>query len=122
MRLVSVEEFEENTVEDLVSDLPDRLYKVEVIGGGPVPERTLANFAARYPEQKEFFYPSARRVYRSVSAARARADLLRDCGCDVTVYECTPDWAVCETKQERIARLEAENAELRASLGLDGAA
>lgn len=102
-------------------DLPEKLYALEVTLAGPVPDATLSAFEDQHPGES-FYYPSTRRVYRSVSAARARADLLRDCGCEVTVYECTPDWAVCETKQERIARLEAENAELRASLGLDGAA
>ena len=113
MRLVSVEEFEDSAVEDIVSDLPDCLYKVEVVGGGPVPEHMVEAFAARYPGQHEFFYPTVRRIYRSASGARARADLLRDCGCDVIVYECTPDWQVSETRQERINRLEAENARLR---------
>ena len=47
MRLVSVEEFEDSAVEDIVSDLPDRLYKVEVVGGGPVPEHMVEAFAAR---------------------------------------------------------------------------
>lgn len=95
------------------SDLPSRLFKVEVLATGPVPEYAREVFARKYPGREDFFYPSSARLYRSVSAARARADLLRDCGCVVAVYECRPEWTVSETQREKINRLEEENARLR---------
>lgn len=100
-------------------DLPKKLYRVRVLRVGVVPDVALEAFAERFPDahaEGRFFYPKADRVYLSRSGALERAELLRFNGVWCEVVECSPVWRLSESVSEKLARLEAENAELRERL------
>lgn len=99
--------------------LPEKLYMVRILKYGVVPDFALEAFAERFPDahaEGRFFYPSVDRVYRSLSGAQARADLLRFNGVWCEVVETTTGWRKHETRKEYVARLERENAQLRARI------
>lgn len=102
----------------LESDLPQHLYKVEVLHWEALSEERYNEFFEKFPGREEFFYPSYSRIYRSLSGAKERAALLESCGASVAIYHVKPDWQVYESKSDRLARLERENAELKAQLGV----
>lgn len=101
-------------------DLPKKLYRVRVLRVGVVPDVALEAFAERFPDahaEGRFFYPKTDRIYLSKSGAMDRAELLRFNGVWCEVVECSPEWHLSESVGEKLARLEAENADLRARLG-----
>lgn len=109
----------ETTDYETFDDLPKKLYRVRVLRVGVVPDVALEAFAERFPDAHadgRFFYPKSDRVYLSRSGALERAGLLRFNGVVCEVVECSPVWRVSELASEKLARLEAENAELRAKL------
>lgn len=100
--------------------LPQKFYTVRVLGFRDVTRDAVKRFASLYPEEfkaGKFWYPSFSRVYRSLSGARARADLLDFYGVECEVVETATDWRKHETKKEYVERLERENAEMRKELG-----
>lgn len=112
------EDCDESPVAD---DLPRKFYAVRVLSYGEVPYEALRRFAGLYPDhfvQGDFWLPSSRRVYQSLSGAQGRADLLAFNGVECEVVETVADWRTYETLKEHVARLERENAELKAQLGV----
>lgn len=106
---------------EIVHELPKKLYAVRILRYGPVPDSALEDFAERFPDahaEGRFFYPSVDRVYRSKSGAEKRADLLAFNGVECEVVETSTDWHLHETQKQKLARLERENAELKARLGV----
>lgn len=95
----------------VVNDHPTKLYRIHVTGYHAPREGALEAFAERFPD-REFFAPSATRIYRSLSAARDRAALLDFNGVAAVVVEADVDWRLQETKDAKIVRLEARIAEL----------
>lgn len=115
-------EYEEDLIflDDALPELPRKLYTVRVLGYGEIPREALRNFATLHPEEfraGKFWFPRNNVIYRSLSGAKGRAGMLAFNGVSCEVVECTPDWRVHETQREKLARLEAENAALRARLG-----
>lgn len=106
-------------VDGSLPELPKKLYMVRVLGYGEVPREALRNFATLHPEEfraGRFWLPRTDVIYRSLSGAKGRAGMLAFNGVSCEVVECTPDWRMWETQREKLARLEAENAALRARL------
>ena len=64
------------------------------------------------PAGQEFFWPTVSRVYRSRSGARGRLSIFESYGARGRLVRTTPQWAPAETKDQKIARLEARLAEL----------
>lgn len=98
---------------EIWNDHPKKLYRIHVVGYHEPRPGALEAFADRFPG-REFFHPSANRTYRSRSGALDRVALLDFNGVDAVVVEADPEWKVHETKEEKIARLEARVAELEA--------
>lgn len=94
------------------NDHPDKLYRVHVRSYGPPSAEAFEYFESNVSGE-EFYYPVAHRTYRSLSAAQSRASLLRFNGADAVVIAASPEWRLHETKDEKIARLEAEVAEMK---------
>lgn len=99
-------------VPEYYNDHPTRLYRVNVTGFHLPQEGALDDFEGRFPGMK-FFYPSTKRTYRSLSGARDRVSLLDYNGVDAEVVVADVEWRPHETKDEKIARLEAEVKALR---------
>lgn len=101
--------------------MSDRLYKVQWIsvdddyaeydegyeGPTPIPEPEgwREYSIEQFGEYKPFFLPSWARIYKSRSAAVARASLINSWGGYVEVVECTPRWqTLADAKNERARR------------------
>lgn len=112
------------------------------IGRGDMPTRLYAYRITRAPEhvdmiawrdyclevwgeEKPFFLPSERKVWRSKSSAMERVNTVRHWGGDAEVLECDPDWqvsaeAVAERRRTR-ARASAARLMAKANAILEAA-
>lgn len=106
--------FDENDddIEYIHNDHPRRLYRVNVTGLHAPRPGAIEAFEQRFPGE-DFFAPSANRTYRSLSGARDRASLLDYNGVAAEVIVADVEWKAHETKDQKIARLEAEIAEMK---------
>lgn len=96
-----------NTVrvtEDIDSDLP------AVLVGDWQPRTWPERSVELYGEVKPFFWPSTKPIYRSRSAAQARADLIESYGAKAVVLVTDTKW---ETFDERNARIAEDKREKR---------
>lgn len=103
----------------LAGSIPTELWAVEItyLPAFPVQDR-VDEFLDRQrekgiPEEDlEFFWPTLSRVYRSRSGARDRLSLFETYGARGHLVRATPSWEPVESKDAKIARLEARVAEL----------
>ncbi|MGO2360649.1 MAG: hypothetical protein ACTH6N_05910 [Brachybacterium tyrofermentans] len=104
--------FDEDDIEYIHNDHPTRLYRVNVTGYHAPHPGAIEAFEQRFPGE-DFFTPSVSRTYRSLSGARDRVSLLDYNGVAAEVVMADIEWRLHETKDEKIARLEAEIAEMK---------
>ena len=103
----------------LVGSIPTQLWAVEITYLPPFPnEDAVARWFDQLTErgipedEQEFYWPTLSKIYRSRSGARERLALFESYGARGHLVTATPNWHPAETKDQKIARLEARVAEL----------
>ncbi|MGO2819473.1 MAG: hypothetical protein ACTIA5_01640 [Brachybacterium tyrofermentans] len=110
-----------NDVHVLAGSIPEQLWAIEITYLPSFPyEGAVERFFAHQRERGipdediEFFWPTLSRVYRSRSGARDRLALFESYGAEGHLVRATPVWEQVETKDQKIARLEARVEQLEA--------
>ena len=105
-------------------DYPEHINPVAVVESGEIQDDIVGslihgwepeNWADHDMGDREFYWPATGFVYRSRSAATARAGLIESYGAKATVYECDPVWVsvAAANKHRRLQRVAARVAKLR---------
>lgn len=119
--LVPAEPFDDHEEEDLIATwhLPLELWSIVIdyLPAQPDPEaveRFLAEQLERGvpAEDRGFYWPTLRRVYRSRSSARNRLSIFEAYGARGHIVRARPTWERVESKDATIERLRARVAEL----------
>ncbi|QCV88453.1 hypothetical protein FEZ32_08860 [Acidipropionibacterium jensenii] len=100
-----------NKEKDMTKTTEPRLYCLEVaypaaalITDGALDPDWVPDTFTPTEQVPAFYWPKTDRIYKSRSAARDRAALLRRYGCTVTILECTPAWENIPTANARRRR------------------
>jgi hypothetical protein len=125
-----MDQFEQDYFEDgspdIVNELPGTLYAYRVTRY-PDPavidwDRWKEFCMEVYGEEREFFLPSQRKVWRSRTSASDRVKAVRSWGGDAELVECTPTWETVadanlrrriERDRKRIDKLQAKIDEIQ---------